>query len=217
MQIELSGVHKRFGGQHVLRGVWLSIASGTRVALAGPNGSGKSTLLRGLMGIVELEGTVRLDGLSPFQQREQVAGRLAYVPQAPPQLGATVREVVRVAAALRGLSTLTIEQTAASLELDLRALRDKPFRALSGGMKQKLLIALAFSSQASLFILDEPAASLDARARAQFERLLDGATRGATVLLCSHRLEDVARFAERAVELSEGQIVSDRMGTEIAS
>ncbi len=214
MRIELVDVRKRFGSHEVLRGLRLSVPSGARVALAGPNGSGKSTLLRGLMGMLRLEGTIALDGRSPFAEREQVASRLAYVPQGPPQLGATVREVVRVAAELRGLAARDLELTAANMELDLRALADKSFRSLSGGMKQKLLIALAFAGRASLYILDEPTASLDAHARTCFEHLLARLPNDATVLLCSHRLEDVAHFAERALVLSDGRIVSDRSSAE---
>ena len=74
-------------------------------------------------------------------------------------------------------------------------------------MKQKLLLALACSRPASLTILDEPTASLDQVTRARVEALIDA--RAGTVLLCTHRAEDVSRFATRVIELVDGKVVHD--------
>ncbi len=209
MKIELSHVRKSFGAHHVLQDVHLFVPGRSRVALVGPNGSGKSTLLRVLMGLLSYEGEVRLDDLSPFADRRRVVQKLAYVPQVAPQLGATVREVVRTVSSLRNLSAERISEMAERLELPLLPISAKPFRSLSGGMKQKLLVALAFASNASLYILDEPTASLDAESRSRFEALLDEVASDATVLLCSHRLEEVARLSQRVVQLQEGRVVRD--------
>lgn len=209
MNIVLENVWKRFADQEALRGIDLSVETGTRLALVGPNGSGKSTLLRILMGLLSAEGKVLLDGRDPFRNRQAVAHRLAYVPQTAPQLGATVRDVVQAVADLRGIDVARIGAQAGRLGLDLESNRDKAFRSLSGGMKQKLLIALAFSSEASLFILDEPTASLDGSARDTFLGMLDEASKNATVLLCSHRPDDVQKLVSRMVELGEGKVVRD--------
>lgn len=209
MRIELRQVRKRFGKQEALRGIDLVVPHGQRVAIVGPNGSGKSTLLRIVMGLVSCEGEVRIDALSPFVDRMALAQRMAYVPQVAPQLGATVGELVRAVTSLRELAPDRVFATAQRLELDTALIRDKPFRALSGGMKHKLLLAMALSSGASLLILDEPSASLDVAARQRFEALLDEVARDATVLLCSHRIEEVQRQAERVVELGDGLVVRD--------
>ncbi len=209
MRVELKDVTKRFGSVAALDGVHLDIASGERVALVGPNGSGKSTLVRALMGIVHCEGSVRLDGEDPFEHRTRLASHLAYVPQTAPQLGASVGEVVRAVAALRGLDESTIAGTAADLDLDLEALRRRPVRALSGGMKQKLLVSLALATPASLFIMDEPTASLDHDAREAFFRLFEKRAAGATLLLCSHRLDEVRRLVDRVVVLEDGRVTLD--------
>ncbi len=209
MKIELLHVRKRFGTHTVLQDVDLFVPCRSRVALVGPNGSGKSTLLRVLMGLLSYEGEVRLDDLSPFSDRRRVAQRLAYVPQVAPQLGATVREVVRAVSSLRNLRAERISEVAERLELPLAPISAKPFRSLSGGMKQKLLVALAFASEASLYILDEPTASLDAASRGRFEALLDGVASEATIVLCSHRLEEVARLSKRVVQLHDGRVVQD--------
>lgn len=209
MRIELSAVRKRFGAAEVLKGIDLTVPAGRRVALIGPNGSGKSTLLRSLLGLVECEGQVRLDGRSPFEDRLEVARRLAYVPQVAPQLGAPVEDVVALVSRTRGLAPESITRMASRLELDVEALRGRPFRALSGGMKQKLLIALALASEASLLVMDEPTASLDARARALFFALCEERAPGRTLVLCSHRLEELRHLAGHVVSLEEGRVTYD--------
>jgi ABC-2 type transport system ATP-binding protein len=209
MRIELHDVCKRFGGAPVLDHLSLTVAAGDRVGLTGPNGSGKSTLVRAIMGMVRCEGAVRLDGRDPFAHRAELASRMAYVPQVAPQLGATVAEVVRAVADLRGLDRAHIARVAEDLDLDLQAIAGRPVRALSGGMKQKLLIALALAAPISLLIMDEPTASLDARAREAFFRLLDQRATGATLLFSSHRPDDVRRLVDRVVGLEDGRVAFD--------
>lgn len=209
MRIELEDVRKRFRGALALNGVSLEIESGSRVALVGPNGSGKSTLARALMGMLRCEGSVRLDGWDAFRDRLQVALHAAYVPQAQPQLGATVGEIVEVVTRLRGLEPGRIRGVADELQLDLDAVASRPVRALSGGMKQKLLIALALAAPSSLLVMDEPTASLDARTRETFFRLFEEHLPNATLLLSSHRLEEVGRLVDRVVFLEEGRVTLD--------
>jgi ABC-2 type transport system ATP-binding protein len=209
VRIELDNVSKRYGRQVVLDRIDLEIPERSQVALVGPNGSGKSTLLRIVMGLLRSEGRVLVGGEPPFERRDRIASKLAYVPQVAPQLGAPVRDVVRAIAELRGLDLAAVGAVAERLELPLAPIAKKPFRALSGGMKQKLLLALAFASDASLFILDEPTASLDESARKRFVELLGERAEQATVIVCSHRLEDVQRFATRVVALADGRIARD--------
>jgi len=209
MRIELNDLTKRFGAVQALAGVTLDVASGERVALVGPNGSGKSTLLRAVMGMLRCEGTVRLDGRDPFEHLTRLASHVAYVPQIAPRLGATVGEVARAVAAVRGLDLRAIRDTAHEIHLDLDALRRRPVRALSGGMKQKLLIALALAAPVSLLIMDEPTASLDGDAREAFFRLFAERAAGATLLLSSHRLDEVRRLVRRVVVLEGGRTIRD--------
>ncbi len=213
MRVELKDVRKRFGRTEVLKGVDLLIPPGRRVALVGPNGSGKSTLLRAMMGLLEVSGEVLLDGRSPFEERVEIARRLAYVPQVAPQLSATVAEVVGLVTLTRGLSGEEVDALAQRFELDLAQVRHRAFRDLSGGMKQKLLLALALAAKPSLLVMDEPTASLDTRSR---ERLFElcGAARGVlpsdvTLVLCSHRLEELHGLVEHVVELADGKVRFD--------
>jgi ABC-2 type transport system ATP-binding protein len=209
VRIEARGVRKRFGRVCALDEVSFEIAPRSRVALVGPNGSGKSTLNRILMGLVACEGSVRIDGRCPFRDRVAMARSMAYVPQTAPALAAPVDEVVSAIARVRGLEPAAVAEVAAALDLELAAVGRRPFRSLSGGTRQKLLIALAFASRASLLILDEPTGSLDARARERFFGLFEALGPDTTLVLCSHRLEEIRPLVDRVLRLDEGRVAYD--------
>jgi ABC-2 type transport system ATP-binding protein len=100
-------------------------------------------------------------------------------------------------------------EVAKRLGLDADALRNHAFVKLSGGQKQKLLIAVALGRDTDLLILDEPAANLDPEARRTFFELLAERSQQATVLISSHRLDEVAQLVERVVELDQGLVSLD--------
>lgn len=209
MRVTAQGLTRRFGDFLALDRVDFELPAGSRVALVGPNGSGKSTLNRILMGLFCYEGRVTLDGVAPGAGRLELARRIAYVPQLAPALSAPVRELVRAIARMREMPEERVAALATSLGLDLEDVAHRPFRGLSGGMKQKLLVALALAPRASLLILDEPTGSLDARSRERFLPLLDEHAAEATVLFCSHRLDDVRGRVDRVLELVDGRVEFD--------
>ena len=207
MQIELENVTRRFGKLVALRSVTCSVPAGCRTALIGPNGSGKSTLNRILLGLLRYEGEVHLDGVSARDDRLEVARRIAYVPQAAPNLGVPVRELVATLGRLRHIPPARVARCAERLGLALETVARRPFRSLSGGMKQKLLLAQALACDASLLVLDEPTGSLDAQSRERFFALCDELPEDVTLLLCSHRLEDVRQLVDHVVALDDGRLV----------
>ncbi len=209
MRVETIGLRRRFGAVTALDGVSFEVAAGRRVAVIGPNGSGKSTLMRAILGLLAFEGTVRLDGRSPFEHRAALARRLAYVPQTAPQLAAPVGEIVAAVTRIRMLPSAAVADAAARIGLDVAALAARPVRGLSGGMRQKLMIALALAGRPSLVVMDEPTASLDAASRARFFSLYDEVAAGATLLLCSHRLEEVSHLVEGVIALEGGRVTFD--------
>jgi ABC-type multidrug transport system ATPase subunit len=209
VRIEATGVGKRFGGVVALADVSFDVPPGGRVALVGPNGSGKSTLNRILMGLAACRGRVRIDGRCPFRERVAVARQMAYVPQVAPQLAAPVDEVVSAVARVRGIDRKQIAELAAAFDLDLAAIGARPFRALSGGTRQKLLLAIAFAVDAHLLILDEPTGSLDARARERFFERFEALGREVTLLLCSHRLEEIRPLVDQVLMLQDGRLAWD--------
>jgi ABC-2 type transport system ATP-binding protein len=209
MQIEIQGLSRRFGSVTALQDVHCTIPHGRRVGLVGPNGSGKSTLNRVLLGLLRYEGEVRVDGALPGEQSPQNARRIAYVPQAAPALAVGVRSLVSALAQIRGVAPARVAGLAAELGLDLDGLGNRPFRGLSGGMKQKLLLALALAADAQLLVLDEPTGSLDARTRERFFALCEERIDGATLILCSHRLEEVRHLVDHVLVLEAGRLVYD--------
>ncbi len=204
MRVEGRGVAKRFGKIEALRGLDFTIPSGAKVGLIGPNASGKSTLIRIVLGLLRFEGELRLDG--SVERGESLASRIAYVPQIAPKFGASVREVVRAITKVRDLPPDDVITCGAEVGIDLEAVQRQAFRDLSGGAKQKTLIALALASKASFYVLDEPTASLDTQSRRDLFRLLSERTRDATLLLCSHRLEEIRTLVDQVLVLQEGRL-----------
>lgn len=204
MKLQLSKVDKRFGKVHALRGIDLD-PPGAKIALIGPNGSGKTTLIRVLLGLVQHRGEVRVDD-APIS-RAALAPRIAYVPQIAPQMAASCGDLVRAISELRGLEIHEIREIAMRLDLKLDDVASRPFRSLSGGSKQKLLIALALAVRPELLILDEPTASLDAEARGRFFELQRELAGDATLILCSHRLEEIRSLVDHVVALEEGKLI----------
>ena len=208
MRIEVRGLCKRFHQVTALRDLSFELPAGRRVAIVGPNGSGKSTLNRVLLGLLSHEGEVRIGGHAAFAERERIARRMAYVPQVAPLLSAPVGEWVKALARLRGLAPCAVEKCAAQLGLALAELAPRPFRALSGGTRQKVLLALALAAEPDLLILDEPTGSLDPVSRERVLALVDELPRSTSVLLCSHRLSELRSLVDEVIALAEGALAS---------
>jgi ABC-2 type transport system ATP-binding protein len=207
--ITVAHVTKRFGRVTALDGVTLTIGSGEHVAFVGANGSGKTTLLRALLGLVRVEGRVTIGGVDVAREPEVALRSVAYIPQIAPPIDAPVREVVRAHAALRGMSEDLTWARAERLGLAVSGARTKRFTDLSGGMKQKLLAAMALATEAPVLICDEPTANLDGEARASFFEQLAERPKTSIVVLCSHRVEEVRQLVRRVVELGDGKVVRD--------
>lgn len=207
--IELDGLSKTFRRTRVVDKLCLKIEPGERVALIGANGAGKTTLIRCLLGEYVAEGKVRVFGLDPRARRSDVLRRIGFVPQLPPPLKMTVSDLVGFACGVSAAQTGRVRAVAGELGLDLSEISGRPFVKLSGGQKQKLLIAIALGRDTSLLMLDEPAANLDPVARQKFFRLL-GERRNDTMIMSSHRVDEVAALVTRVIEMDRGAISFDQ-------
>jgi ABC-type multidrug transport system ATPase subunit len=207
--ISIEHVSKAFGPVLALHDVSLQIARGERVAFVGSNGSGKTTLMRALLGLLRVQGNISIGGVDVAVQPERALRAVAYIPQISPPLDAPVVEVVSAVAALRALHPSAIGERARRLGLDLGVVSRARFRDLSGGMKQKLLAALALATEADVLVCDEPTANLDASARAAFFQMVDERKKGSVVILCSHRVEEVRQLVDRVVEMRDGSVERD--------
>lgn len=207
--IRFANLGKIFRRARVLDGVNLDIGLGERVALIGSNGAGKTTLIRCLLGEYTHDGEVSIDGRDPRRERTAVLGRVGFVPQLPPPLKMPVGQLIDFAAALCDTPSARVHALAGQLGLDVLPILSRPFNKLSGGMKQKLLIAIALGRDAQVLVMDEPAANLDPTARKIFFELLAERTAGTTMLISSHRINEVSALVTRVVELDLGRVVLD--------
>lgn len=215
--IEVRRVSKSFGRVQALSDVSLSIARGERVALVGSNGSGKTTLLRSLLGLYRVRGSIVVDSVDVSRSPERALGRIAYVPQIAPPLDAPVHEVVRALATLRKIPETRIFERALRLGLDVSRVAALRFRELSGGMKQKFLAACALAVDADVLICDEPTANLDSQARSSFFAQIAELPADRTLIVCSHRIDEVRNLVGRVIELGEGRVVRDVRLPELSS
>ncbi|RIL06622.1 MAG: ABC transporter ATP-binding protein [Proteobacteria bacterium] len=206
--IRAEALTKSFQRTRVLDALDLAVEDGERVALVGANGAGKTTLIRCLLGEYTYEGRLAVGGREPRGARTEVLRRTGFVPQLPPPLRMPVGGLLAFAAAVCGERTGPMEAVATRLGLDARALWKRPFGKLSGGQKQKLLIAIALGRACDLLVLDEPAANLDPQARRAFFALLAERPH-ATMLISSHRIDEVAQLVSRVIELDRGKVVLD--------
>ena len=207
--IQIHNLRKRLGRRDVLQGIDLSIERGQRIALVGSNGAGKTTLIRCLLGEYTRSGDIQVDGSDPRLDRTGVLRRIGFVPQLPPPLKMPVGQLIHYASSVCGAQRRHIIDVAARLGLEVDRFRHQPFVRLSGGQKQKLLIATALGRDADILVLDEPAANLDPEARAIFFELLAARQQDAVMLISSHRLDEVATLVNRVIELDQGRIVLD--------
>jgi manganese/zinc/iron transport system ATP- binding protein len=205
--IRCENVHVALGGQEILRGVSLDIPRGCLLPMVGANGAGKTTLLKAMLGLVPIrQGRI----VTPFAE-----SRPGYVPQQKsidPIYPVSLRRIVemglyprlgwwrRPSPADRAVVDAVLEN------LGLAAHQHKTFGALSGGMKQKALLARAFVSGADIVLLDEPTSELDEPTEAEvlghLKRLV--AEEGRTVVFVHHGLHQAAALAEQLCWVEHG-------------
>lgn len=209
--LNVAGVRHRRGGREVLRVDRLDIGAGERLGLLGLNGAGKTSLLRLLAAIDQpTVGEVRVDDIPTSHGGPALRRRLAYAPQRPVLLSTTVRHNVELPLRYRRAPRATRQTvaTAALTRLGVEHLAERPAHSLSGGEAQRVSLARALACEPDALLLDEPAAGLDTPTRAAFfadvERAL--ADRDTTVVLVSHRAEEVLALADRVAVLVAGDL-----------
>lgn len=207
--IRIDHLTARFGRFHALDDVSLHVEPGRSLALWGSNGAGKSTVIRCMLGLVPCRGSIRIAGLDALRRGKQARRAIGYVPQ---ELGfyddLRVREAVAYFARLKGQPRTDLPGLLASVGL---AGHDaKRIRELSGGMKQRLALALALIGDPPILVLDEVTASLDAAGREHLTDVLSSLrAAGRTLLLASHRPAEIRALADRVLILERGRAVRE--------
>ncbi len=208
--IVASHLGKRFGALTALQDLSFSVRPGEAVALWGANGAGKTTALRCLLNLFPFEGQVTVGGLNVRQHSKAARRQIGFVPQT-----LALHDDLTVDETLLFYRRLRRVEASAHLDELLERLGLTPYRGrrvgeLSGGLKQRLALALALLSDPPALILDEPTANLDLQAREDFLHLLrDLKKRGKALVFSSHRLEEATQLADRVLLLENGRLVAD--------
>src|SRR5688572_1696988 len=209
--IQVEGVSKHYGGLKALDEVSLAIAEGEFFGLLGPNGAGKTTLINILAGLVlATRGAARVMGYDVVSDYRASRRALGVVPQElvfDPFF--TVREALTFQSGYFGLRDNRdwIEEVMHHLDLTARA--ETNMRALSGGMKRRVLVAQALVHKPPVIVLDEPTAGVDVELRQALWQFIRRLNRdGHTIVLTTHYLEEAEALCGRIAMLKQGRIVA---------
>lgn len=214
--ISLTNVSKRFGRLTAVNDLSVKINTGEAVALWGANGAGKTTALRCLLGLLPFDGRILVAGHNVHKEGKAVRSLIGFVPQElnfhdDMSAAETLTFYARIKKVPAGYDFTDLLER---LELDPHL--DKPVRDLSGGLKQRLALALALLADPPLLVLDEPTANLDITAREDFLMFLHALKAGGkTLVFSSHRLEEVTALADRVLLLEAGRLVVDAAPNEL--
>src|SRR5689334_427107 len=205
--IEIKGLTKNFGRQHVLQGVDLTIAPGRVTAVVGHNGAGKMTLIKAILGLSRPDGgTITIDG-APVNGDPAYRARIGYMPQIarfPENLSAG--ELLDMIKDLRDNSVAHVDEELIS-RLELADELRKPLRVLSGGTRQKVNAVIAFLFSPDLLILDEPTAGLDPVSSSTLkDKILAARAAGRTVVITSHVMSELEELADDLAFLIDGRV-----------
>ncbi|WP_066944552.1 ABC transporter ATP-binding protein [Microtetraspora fusca] len=209
MAVRVRGLRKRYGDVAAVDGIDLDIAAGEVFGLLGPNGAGKSTTVEILEGHRRRdEGEVSVLGTDPHRAARSWRDRIGIVWQT-----AADTPELTVAETVRHFSMYYRNPRDPEQVIDQVGLTEKAgtrIRALSGGQRRRLDVALGIIGSPELLFLDEPTTGFDPEARRRFWDLIQGlAGEGTTILLTSHYLEEVEALADRLAVISRGRIVAE--------
>jgi len=209
--IDINQLTKNFKKTTVISNLNYQFKSGERIALIGQNGAGKTTLIRSILGLYQYEGTIEVMGMNPRTQREEILQNIGFVPQLPPPIKMTVQEMFDFFSILTKTNADKFIEIAERLGLDVQENLTKPFMKLSGGMKQKLLVAFAIGRNPKILLMDEPAANLDPAARKILFEMLANFDKDALMIISSHRIDEVEKLVNKLIEMDLGKIVVDEL------
>ncbi|WP_458686214.1 ATP-binding cassette domain-containing protein [Nocardia tengchongensis] len=212
--IEVNGLVKSFGDQPVLRGIDVTVPTGTVFSLLGPNGAGKTTMVRILTTLDRADGgRLLVGGHDPARAADAVRAAIGVTGQF-----AAVDEILTGAENLRLMGRLlhlgsreTGRRTARLLEqFELTEAAGKRAGSYSGGMRRRLDIAMSLMGQPRIVFLDEPTTGLDPRSRRDLWRVIRGLVAdGVTIFLTTQYLEEADQLADRIAVLDGGRIVAE--------
>ena len=209
--ISVNNLSKVYGNKFIaLKKVNLEIKKGEIIALLGPNGAGKTTLINTICGIVlPTEGTITVDGSDIVKDYRKTKSIIGLVPQdGAVESFETVFNNVSYSRGLYGKKRNPEYIEKILKDLSLWDKKDSKLRELSGGMKQRALIAKALSHEPKILFLDEPTAGVDINLRQDMWRIVNNLRKtGVTIILTTHYLEEAEAIADRVSIINNGEII----------
>ncbi len=213
MKLVVKGVTVTLGSRDVLKDVTFEVGKGEIVALLGPNGSGKSTILKTIFGMLKpLRGVVLLDGKN-IGSAEEAAKRLGYLPQDTPLTNLKVIDVVMLGRTpyLSGLKRPKNEDYRIAMdalkEVGMEGMAERIFSELSGGERQKVMLARVFAQQPEVMLLDEPTAHLDIAAQIEIMEIIrKKVEEGSAAIVAIHDINLASSFATRILMIKDGKV-----------
>lgn len=218
-------VHVSVKGTPIVRDVSLSVRAGEWVSIIGPNGAGKSTLLRALLGVIDADAKVVLDGRPvSSMSRRALSQLIAWVPQTPvipPGIKVIDYVVLGRTPHLRPLAAESrsdldiVEQVLG--DLDLVSLADRSVDSLSGGERQRTVIGRAMAQRAPVLLLDEPTTALDLGHQQDVLELVDRlrVASGLAVVSTMHDLTLAGHYADRLMLMNDGRVVAEGSAADV--
>jgi ABC-type multidrug transport system ATPase subunit len=218
--IELHGVVKRFGPITAVDGIDLEVPRGICLGLLGPNGAGKSTTMRMLTGQARAdEGSIRVLGHELPAEAKEARSQMGVVPQLDNlDVDVTVEDNLAVFARLYRVNDVRAAVDRGLAMARLQGRRRDPVDELSGGMRRRLLLARGLTHDPPLLLLDEPTVGLDPQIRTELWSLIDSLrTRGTTILMSTHYIEEAERLADEVALMAHGKIISRGKPSELVA
>lgn len=206
---------KHYGKNAALDDVSFAIQAGEAVALWGANGAGKTTTLRCLLGVQGFAGELTVNGMDVRKNSKAARAAIGYVPQEAAFYDMTVLETLHFYARLKKADVSRV--VAVLDQVQLTAHSAKRVNMLSGGMKQRLALAVALLADPPVLVLDEPTANLDVQAQRDFIHTIQGLNQaGKTIVFSSHRLDEVIALGSRVLVLADGKLTLECQPHELA-
>lgn len=207
--IEAQGLSKRYGSTQALDGASFKVESGRIVGLIGPNGAGKTTALKAVLGLARCEGSLRVLGLDPYAERDQLAERVSFIADV-----AVLPRWLKVRNAIDFVAGVhpRFRPERCRQFLDVTNIRlDSRVRDLSKGMVTQLHLALVMAIDAQLLVLDEPTLGLDILSRKQFydSLLSDYMDSDRSILVTTHQVEEIENILTDLIFIDRGRVVLD--------
>lgn len=206
--ISIQSVTKSYGAFNAVNDLSVEIEKGGVWALLGPNGAGKTTLLKCILGLKRFKGSISVEGYDIVKDGKKARALIGYVPQHPCLYDdLSVYESLRYFADMRDVKRSRIQELLEFVGLELWGRAD--VGALSSGMKQRLMLAIALLSDPPALLLDEPTANLDVRRQLEFRSLLNILVgEGKTIVLTTHLLGDVDQVARNIMVMNKGKLIT---------